>query len=117
MQVFQDEHDGLSRAHGLQCIVELTEHARGCDAYGATLQRAVLGPSLQRRELCKPCGCVLAQSGEELLVARMAAQPGQRFEQRLIRFAGAVTLHAFAARDAHTSLCVNASRAANAWSV
>jgi hypothetical protein len=81
-------------------VGHLAQHAVAARIREAALQVVQRGPTHQRRHLRKPARGDARHHVDDRLRARLAAQSGQRVQDREIGLAGAVELDALAARDA-----------------
>ena len=100
MHVLEHQHQQLGRRDGFDRLDHFAQHALNAATGHLALQRGMLRVVEQPRQLQQPDRRMAPQQRDDVLPSGLPAQPAHRLEYRQVRFARAVLLDAFAARDA-----------------
>ena len=100
VQVFQDEHEKLVGAQGVEGVEQLTEHPVTRGPLRSTLHGFEVFVHQQRRQLHEPGRRELPEDVDNAVAGR-PPQSTERLQHRQIRLAGAVLFDALPARDAN----------------
>jgi hypothetical protein len=99
VQVFQNQDDRRVVAEHVERFDQLSQHPLARRPLGAPLHGVQLLVGQQRRQLHEPGRRVLREDLHQPFAPGLAAPSRQGLEHRKVGFAGAVLLHALAARD------------------